>query len=79
MLTEVKISSIEELQMNQVVRAVNVFGVSSFLVYAGYKSPDKYIKYGMYALAAVTVLYNAQNFIKNYNRLKISNNIKKEE
>ncbi len=79
MLTEVKISSIEELQMNQGVRVFNVLAIAPFMAYAGYKASDQYIKYGMYALAGVIVLYNVKNFIKNNNRLKISKNVKKEE
>ena len=73
---EPKVISIEETEKSQMVRIADMAVVTPFLAYAGYVTPNKYVKYGLFALAAATFLYNGRNFISNHRKLKIAKNVK---
>jgi hypothetical protein len=51
----------------QQVRLMDVFIVAPFLFYSATKTPNNTIKYGLIGLGALTLLYNATNYIKQKN------------
>jgi len=51
----------------QQVRLMDIFIVAPFLFYASSKTPNNTIKYGLIGLGALTLLYNATNYIKQKN------------
>lgn len=58
----------------QTVRVLDVFVVAPFLIYAGKKSNDKVIRYGLIGLGILTALYNGLNYLndkKNGNKIRI--------
>jgi hypothetical protein len=60
-------NTIHEYQKSQVVRLYDVFLLAPFLMYVGYKAKGikEWERYGIYAIAIGTLVYNARNYIKN--------------
>jgi hypothetical protein len=48
----------------QQVRLVDIFIICPFLFWASSKSASKTIKYGLFAIATSTLIYNGYNYIK---------------
>lgn len=65
-------SSINEYQKSQIVRLYDVFLLAPFLFYVGHKAKGikEWQRYGVYAIALTTILYNGRNYIKNKQKEK---------
>jgi len=49
----------------QQVRIIDIFIISPFLFYTATKTNDKFIKYSLFGLSTMTLLYNGYYFIQN--------------
>ena len=69
-LTDTKPNTIIEYQKSQQVRLYDVFLVAPFLFYAGNKATGLALweRYGIYLIAAGTLIYNGSNYLRNRNR-----------
>ena len=63
-------NTIKEYQKSQQVRLYDVFIVAPFLFYAGNKATGLALweRYGIYLIAAGTLIYNGSNYLRNRNR-----------
>jgi hypothetical protein len=53
----------DKIISRQQVRLLDVFVVAPFLFYAASKQSDNKLKYGLYGLAALTLVYNGVNYL----------------
>jgi len=60
-------STITEYQKSQAVRVLDIFLVTPFLLYVGYKATGlkDWERLGIYTIAITTILYNSRNYLKN--------------
>ena len=67
---ETQENTITEYQKSQQVRLYDVFLVAPFLFYVGNKATGlaRWERYGIYLIAAGTLIYNGSNYLRNRNR-----------
>ena len=69
-LTDTKPNTIIEYQKSQTVRLYDVLAIAPFLFYVGNKATGlaQWERYGIYLIAAGTLIYNGSNYLRNRHR-----------
>ena len=52
-------------QQVQTIRLIDVFVIAPIVIYAGYKTNDKFLKLSLYVIGIATLVYNGTNYIEN--------------
>jgi hypothetical protein len=58
-------NSIDKIISKQNVRLLDVFLIAPFIIYAGSKQTNKSLKYGLYTIGVLTLIYNGINYLEN--------------
>lgn len=67
-------NSFDKIISKQNVRLIDVFVLAPFLIYAASKQSDKTLKYGLYTIGVLTLIYNGINYLeteKNANKIRL--------